>query len=195
MAWERERARFVAVCRRAFAAGMQISSGGNLSLRLDAERLLVKPSGRSLPELDAPDPLVTDLSGAVLEGSGRPTKEIASHLAIYRAASETGGVVHYHAPAATAFAVAGRELPLLTVHAKRKLGRVPVVGPAGEGDPELAAALGEAFGQGLAAALMLGHGLIAAGPTLEKAHETAELVEETARVALGAAVLESGGPA
>jgi L-fuculose-phosphate aldolase len=192
MDWQEERGRFIAVCRRAFATGMQLSSGGNLSLRLEGERLLVKPSGKSLWDVDETELLVTDLAGRVLAGQGKPTKEIASHLAVYKAAPDTGGIVHYHAPAATAFAVSGRKLPMLTVHARRKLREVPVVGPAGEGSAELAASLGDVFGRGLVAVLMLDHGLLAAGSTLEKAQEAAELVEESAKVALGAVLLKIG---
>lgn len=184
------RERVVAVGRRAFELGLQRSTGGNLSLRLDGERLLVKPSGFALLDLTPEALLVCDLDGRVLAGAGKPTKELASHLAVYTANPGVGAVVHYHPPYATAYAAARVPLPLLTVHAKRKLGAVPLVDPPGEGSPELAAALGGLFAGGEAkAALLAEHGVIAAGRDLDQAHNLAELVEESAQVAWLAARL------
>lgn len=182
----------VAVGRRAFAMGLQRSTGGNLSLRLDGERLLVKPSGFALLDLTPADLLLCDLRGLVLAGQGKPTKELASHLAIYAADPAVGAVVHYHSPYATAYAAARKPLPLLTVHARRKLGEVSLVDPPGEGSPELVAALGERFaGGGVKAALLAEHGVIAAGRDLDQAHNLAELVEESAQVAWLAAGLHN----
>lgn len=178
------RALFVSICRRSFDLGMQRSTGGNLSLRFPGDRLLVKPSGFSLYELTPEDLLVCSEQGDVLQGRGKPTKELGSHLAIYAARPDVGGIVHYHPPYATAFAVSGRALPLLTVHAARKLGRVPLVDPPGEGSPELARALAATFADtGVKAALLAQHGLIAAGKDLIQAQNLAELVEESAQVA------------
>ncbi len=185
---------FVATCRRAFLLGMQRSTGGNLSLRLGPDRLLVKPSGFSLYELAPEELLVCSLQGDVLEGSGKPTKELASHLAIYAARPDVGGIVHYHPPHATAFAVAGRPLSLLTVHAARKLGRVPLVEPPGEGSPELAQALTRTFRDGgVKAVLLARHGLMAVGRDLAQAQNLAELVEESAQVAILAHGLSGAG--
>jgi ribulose-5-phosphate 4-epimerase/fuculose-1-phosphate aldolase len=186
----RARERFVALGRRAFASGLQRSTGGNLSLRLDDRRLLVKPSGFALIDLAPADLLLCDIEGRVLAGAGKPTKELASHLAIYAANPEVGGVAHYHPPYATAYAAGRVPLPLPTVHAQRKLGRVPLVDPPGEGSPALAAALGRLFADGgVRAALLAEHGVIAAGRDLDQAHNLAELVEESAQVAWLAAGL------
>lgn len=177
------RRRFVAACRRAFSLGLQMSTGGNLSIRIDASIFLVKPSGRALCDLTAVDLLVCDEQGRVKGGTGKPSKEFNSHLAIYRVRPQTGAVVHYHPPYATAYAVAGRELPLRTVHARRTLHRVPLITPAGEGSPELSSALGQAFADpALRAVLMADHGIIAAGADIGEAQNLAELVEESARI-------------
>lgn len=182
---------FVEMCRRAFSLGMQIASGGNLSLRLGHDRFLVKPGGRSLGELGPEDLLVSNEAGEVVEGRGRPTRELASHMAVYRARPTMGAVVHYHSPFATAFAVSGRPLPLPTVHARRTLVEVPLVHPPGEGSPELALALENVFTRPEVRAVLLAeHGILAAGEDLRKAQNTAELVEESARIALLASLLE-----
>ncbi len=178
------RTEFIDICRRAFRLGMQVSTGGNISARLDEDRFLVKPSGISLHDLSAKDLLVTDRSGHMLEGKGNPTKELKSHLAIYQARKDLGAIVHYHSAYATSFAVLGRELPLLTVHAKRILKEVPIVPPADEGSEALAHSLKQAFSQpDVRAVLMTGHGIVAVGKGLLEAENIAELVEETAKIA------------
>ena len=189
---EQPRRDFVAACRRAFNLGLQMSTGGNISLRLDSGYLLVKPSGLSLCELEPDHLLVCDGEGRVVQGAGKPTKELRSHLAIYQARSEVGAVVHYHPPHATAYAVSRREIPLLTVHAKRILGRVPMVEAVGEGSEELAQAVGQTFAAPeVKAALLAEHGIIAVGENLRKAQNLAELVEECARVALLSGLLRT----
>lgn len=185
----------MAACRRAFNLGLQMSTGGNISLRLDSGYLLVKPSGLSLCELEPDHLLVCDDQGQVVQGAGKPTKELRSHLAIYEARPEVSAVVHYHPPHATAYAVSRREIPLLTVHAKRILGRVPLVEAVGEGSEELASAVGKTFASPeVKAALLAEHGIIAVGESLRKAQNLAELVEECARVALLSGLLGSIPP-
>ncbi|MCB2190035.1 MAG: class II aldolase/adducin family protein [Deltaproteobacteria bacterium] len=192
---EQPRRDFVAACQRAFSLGLQMSTGGNLSLRLDSGYLLVKPSGLSLCELEPDHLLVCDDQGRVVQGEGKPTKELRSHLAIYQAKPEAGAVVHYHPPHATAYAVSRRQIPLLTVHAKRILGRVPLVEAVGEGSEELASAVGEAFAAPqVKAALLAEHGIIAVGENLRQAQNLAELVEECARVALLSGLLRGLAP-
>jgi L-ribulose-5-phosphate 4-epimerase len=182
---------FIEMCQRAFSLGMQVAAGGNLSLRIGDDRYLIKPSGCSLRELGPEDLLVSDGSGRVVEGRGRPTRELPSHMAVYSARLSIRAVVHYHSPFATAFAVSGRPLPLSTVHARRTLVEVPLVHPPGEGSPELARALSEIFTRPQVAAVLLAqHGVLAAGEDLRQAQNLAELVEESARIALLACVLD-----
>ena len=192
---EQPRRDFVAACQRAFNLGLQMSTGGNLSLRLDTGYLLVKPSGLSLCELEPDDLLVCDDQGQVVQGADKPTKELRSHLAIYQARPEVGAVVHYHPPYSTAYAVSRRQIPLLTVHAKRILGHVPLVEAVGEGSEELASAVGKTFASPeVKAALLAEHGIIAVGQNLRQAQNLAELVEECARVALLSGLLRGLPP-
>jgi L-ribulose-5-phosphate 4-epimerase len=180
-----ERRQFREVCQRAFMVGMQVSTGGNLSIRVDDGMFLVKPSGISLFDLKEEDILLVDQNDQVAEGKGKPTKEWNSHLSIYQARQDVGGIVHYHAPFAAAHAVAGKEVPLLTVHAKRILEKVPLIGPAKEGSEELASMVRQAFSnETVKAALLSGHGIMAVGKNFLEAQNRAELLEETAKIAL-----------
>lgn len=181
----REREQFREVCQRAFMLGMQVSTGGNLSIRVDDGLFLVKPSGISLFDLKEEDVLLVNWNNQVVEGSGKPTKEWNSHFSIYQVRQDVGGIVHYHAPFAAAHAVAGKEVPLLTVHAKRILERVPLIGPAKEGSDELASMVREVFSEEtVKAALLSGHGIMAVGRNFLEAQNRAELLEETAKIAV-----------
>jgi L-ribulose-5-phosphate 4-epimerase len=189
------REEFIDICQRAFRLGMQVSTGGNISARLDDESFLVKPSGISLHDLSAEDLLVTDRSGHVLEGTGKPTKELKPHLAIYQARKDLKAIVHYHSPYATSFAVLGKQIPLLTVHSKRILNQIPIVPPAEEGSEHLTHSLREAFAEtDVRAALMAGHGIMAVGKGLREAQNIAELVEETAKIAFLSTLLSKNPP-
>lgn len=184
MSWPDEKTVFLRICRRAVETGMQVSTGGNLSMKLRDDLFLVKPSGISLYDLTEPDLLVANGAGETLEGSGKPTKEITTHLSIYRARADVGGVIHYHPPYATAYAVCARPIPLLTVHAKRILGIIPLIPPGGEGSESVAASVQEAFSDpAVKVVLLAGHGILVAGADLVQAQNFAELVEESAKIA------------
>ena len=119
-----------------------------------------------------------------MEGQAKPTKEVMTHLVIYEARPEVGGIVHYHPPYATSYAVRNLPLPLPTVHARRILRQVPLLPEYPEGSHELAQAVREAARDPEVSGLLLaGHGLLAMGPSLRQAQYTAELMEESARIA------------
>jgi L-ribulose-5-phosphate 4-epimerase len=184
ISWPQQRKEFLRVCRRAIEMGMQVSTGGNLSMRFPKDLFLVKPSGISLYDLGEQDLLITDALGETVEGSGKPTKEIGTHLSVYRARTDVGGIVHYHPPYATAYAVRGRPIPLLTVHAKRILGMIPVIPPGTEGSETVAASVKEAFSDpSVRVVLLASHGILAAGANLLQAQNLAELLEESAKIA------------
>ncbi len=182
--WPDERKALLRVCRRAVEIGMQVSTGGNLSAKLKNDLLLVKPSGKALYDLIAEDLIIVDGAGRILEGKGKPTKELGTHLSVYRVRHDVGGVVHYHPPYATAYAVCARTIPLLTVHAQRILGRLPVLPAGEEGSVTLGLAVEEVFSNpSIKAVLLAGHGVLAAGKNLTEAQNFAELVEESAKIA------------
>ena len=185
LSYSDERTEFIRICQRAFSLGMQFSSGGNLSLKLEGDTYLVKPSGFSLFDLDARQLLLTDKTGRVMSGKGNPTKEFASHVAIYETRVEIRAIVHYHPACATAFAVCNRTIPLLTVHAKRILKSLPLVPAGPEGGLQLSTSLKEIFAvPNVRGAVMSEHGIIAVGQNLKDAQNVAELIEESARIAL-----------
>jgi L-fuculose-phosphate aldolase len=97
-----------------------------------------------------------------------------------------GAVVHLHPPHATAFAVRGMELPLVTDGAMLNLKHVPVVGHAPSGSPELHRIVEDGLKKypDAKAILMERHGMFTMGPTLTVAFNLADLVEDTAKIAI-----------
>ena len=169
--------------QRAFQLGLQASTGGNISIRIGPGLFLTKPTGIGLAECLDSDLVLVDGQGHPLQGHAKPTKEVQVHLAIFRVRSDIRGIVHYHAPFATAYSVKGMTLPMPTVHARRILKAIPLIAEFPEGSPELAVAMARACEDlNVVGLLMANHGLMAIGPTLKQAQYAAELMEESARI-------------
>lgn len=99
--------------------GLVIFTWGNVS-GIDRERglVVIKPSGVSYEGMRAEDMVVVDMEGNRVEGKYKPSSDTATHLELYRAFPETGGVVHTHSTYATAWAQAGCDIPNIgTTHA------------------------------------------------------------------------------
>jgi len=124
--------------------GLVIFTWGNVS-GIDREKglMVIKPSGVSYDEMRAEDMVVVDVAtGKVVEGNLRPSSDTPTHLVIYRAFPEVGGVVHTHSTYATAWAQAGKDLPNIgTTHADYFHDAIPctpdMTAPEVEGDYEL----------------------------------------------------------
>jgi len=107
--------------------GLVLYTFGNAS-GIDRARglVVIKPSGVPYETMQASDLVVTDLSGKVVEGTLVPSSDLPTHLVLYRAFSEIGGVAHTHSRNATSWAQAGREIPCFgTTHADYFHGPVP----------------------------------------------------------------------
>lgn len=99
--------------------GLVIFTWGNVSA-IDRNKglVIIKPSGVSYDAMKPSDMVVVDLEGNVVEGDLNPSSDTPTHLALYRAWPEIGGVVHTHSTYATAWAQAGKDIPNIgTTHA------------------------------------------------------------------------------
>jgi L-ribulose-5-phosphate 4-epimerase len=184
--------------RRLSALGLAPLNFGNASA-FDPDRgiMAIKPSGVEYDRLSPADMVLVSLDGSTMEGSLRPSSDTPVHLEIYRAFTGLGGVVHTHSPHATAFAQAGRPIPVLgTTHADYFRGPVPItrsLTPAEIAGP-YEAGTGRVICEALAgldpneipAVLVRSHGPFAWGPTAAKAVENAWALELCARMASNA---------
>jgi L-fuculose-phosphate aldolase len=181
-----------------YERGFVPATDGNLSVRLDHNRILISPSNHCKGML-RPDALaITDLKGEMLAGRGGPSSEIGMHLAIFQRRSDVNAICHAHPPTATGFAAAGKALdkPLLT-EVIMTLGAVPLAGYAMPGTHEVADALTPLIDKH-DAVLLSNHGVVTYGPDLLTAFFRMETVEQLAKITLvtemlGKQSLLSGG--
>jgi L-ribulose-5-phosphate 4-epimerase len=99
--------------------GLVLSTFGNAS-GVDRKKslIVIKPSGVPYEKMKAADLVVTDLDGKLVEGKLRPSSDLPTHAALYRAFPGIGGIAHTHSEYATAWAQARRPIPCFgTTHA------------------------------------------------------------------------------
>ena len=108
--------------------GLVLYTFGNASgIDRSSGLVAIKPSGVPYETMKPSDLVVTDLDGKIVEGSLRPSSDLATHLHLYREFPSIGGVVHTHSEYATAWAQAGKAIPAYgTTHADYFYGPVPV---------------------------------------------------------------------
>jgi L-fuculose-phosphate aldolase len=170
--------------RLLYRLGYMPGTSGNLSVRLDASRLLVTPTGVSKFLLRPADMVIVDLAGKQLNGYRRMTSEVSMHLAVYRQRTDVTAVVHSHPPIATAFACVGRGLDeMLCQEAVMTLGVVPLATYAATGTEEVAASL-TPFIPDHDAILLANHGAVSYGRNLLEAFQRMETVEHLAHITL-----------
>lgn len=107
--------------------GLVTFTWGNVSA-IDTESglFVIKPSGVDYEKMTPADMVVMDLQGNKVEGDLRPSSDTPTHLELYKAFQEIGGIVHTHSSYATSWAQAGRSIPCYgTTHADYIYGEVP----------------------------------------------------------------------
>ena len=107
--------------------GLVTFTWGNVS-EIDRESglIVIKPSGVEYDEMKAEHMVVVDLDGNVVEGNLRPSSDTPTHIELYKAFPEIGGVIHTHSTWATSWAQAGRSIPAYgTTHADYFYGPIP----------------------------------------------------------------------
>lgn len=187
--------------------GLVLYTFGNVSgIDREGGRVVIKPSGVDYEKLTPGEMVVTDLAGRVVEGNLRPSVDLATHLALYHAFPEIGGVVHTHSEFATIFAQARQEIPALgTTHADYFHGPIPVTRElteqeiAGEYVANTGRVIAESFAgrdpMAIPAALVASHGPFAWGRTPDAAVYNAVVLEAVAKMAFHTLVLAPGtGP-
>src|SRR5919107_4773920 len=183
------RADIVEVGRRLYARGYTASNDGNISLRLDAGRLLMTPTsvckGFMSPEMMC----ITDLDGKKLGGERNPSSEMQMHLEVYQQRPDVNAVVHAHPPIATGFAVAG--IPLdraVLAEVVTTLGSVPIAEYATPSTKELPEAV-RRYVQAHDGMLLANHGALTLGKDLFAAYYKMETIEHFAKISLVARLL------
>lgn len=171
---------------RAYQLGLQTGNGGNLSCRVPAsDTIIIKGSGLSFGECTQDNFVLVTIDGEVMGGSGKPSRELLTHLCIYRLRPDIHGIFHTHSPWSIACADDSREIPLITGHAKAKLGPVPVLRSEDQATADFARAVEKLLTEKpkLRAFVQGGHGIFGLGEDITQAEHNVELVEETSQIA------------
>ena len=180
-------------------AGLVVLSFGNASGIDRAEGIMaIKPSGVDYATLRPEQIVLVSLEdGRVVDGTARPSSDTPTHLVLYAAFGNIGGLIHTHSVYASAWAQAAREIPCLgTTHADHFHGPVPVTRPltdeevAGEYERNTGLVIVERFREAgldpaeMPACLDVSHGPFVWGPSPEAALENAIGLEQVAEAAL-----------
>jgi L-ribulose-5-phosphate 4-epimerase len=176
--------------------GLVTFTWGNVS-GIDRARglVVIKPSGVDYEQMGVDDMVVLELEGKIVEGRLRPSSDTPSHLALYQAFPQIGGIVHTHSTHATAWAQAGRPIPAFgTTHADYFYGAVPCTRPLTreevEGEYELNTGkviidtIGDRNPLEMPGILISEHAPFAWGKTADDAVHNAVVLEEVAKLAL-----------
>lgn len=186
------------VCKaniRLKTSGLITLTWGNVS-EIDREQglVVIKPSGIPYDSMTPDDMVVVDLDGKVVEGKWNPSSDLPTHLELYKAFPEIGGITHTHSRWATIFSQAGYSIPALgTTHADTFYGDIPCTRKmteaeiAGEYEKETGKVICETFANvnpmDVPAVLVNSHGPFTWGKDADKSVENAIILEEVAMMA------------
>jgi len=175
--------------RRLWARGFVASNDGNISVRLDGDRILTTPTGVSKGFMTTDMMVITDRTGRKISGERNASSELKMHLAVYDLRPDVQAVVHSHPPLATGFAVAG--IPLdkaVLAEVICTLGCIPIADYATPSTAELPAAVAQ-YIKAHDGLLLANHGALTVGSDLFNAYYKMETVEHFAQISLVARTL------
>jgi len=184
---DRAKQELLTAAGRAYQIGIQTGNGGNLSCRVEGtDTIIIKPSGCSFGECTADNLVTVNLQGKQTAGPGLPSREVYTHLTIYRKRSDVLGIFHCHSPWAIAVAEFDTEIPCVTMHSQAKIGPIPVLNvPGGHADEAVKNAVNQLMNNNpeLKVFVQAQHGIFSLSKSIIIAEHNAELVEETAQIA------------
>jgi L-fuculose-phosphate aldolase len=184
----------VADCmNRLYRQGLTTTSGGNISLRISDDLILLTASATDKGNMRADEIAEIGMDGANHTPHLKPSIETSMHLEIYKSLPHVQAIVHAHPPTASTFVAARKSINTrLIAEAYAIIGEPQIAPYALMGSPELAEAVAGSFKKHTACVLMENHGVLCIGETLLQAFDRIEVLENTAKINLYAAQLGGG---
>ncbi len=179
----------------AYSTRLVSAAGGNISARC-GEDVLITGTNVSLRSMRPESLVLCDMAKNVIESpSGvRPSKELGLHIGVYKSRPEIRYVLHLHPTYSIIASLAGEKLHLYTESAKLKLKDVPVVPAGAPGSDDLAGKVVKTLSDApneIKAFLMEAHGVLVIGETMEDCFNQAELLEDSAKIAVFQSLMNS----
>jgi len=176
------RKQMVEVCVSASKKGLIPGSSGNVSVRIDDNKMLITATSQRYEGMKPKDLVLCDFDGNVLKGDKMPSSEWRMHAQIYKAYKSVNAVFHAHSPYATAFSLKEMDIPdELTEVLEYFGGTIKCTKYIKAGTEELGKEVVEKL-NGAKGCLIGKHGTVAIGENLEKAYSRSEYIENAAMV-------------
>lgn len=176
------RKKVIETARLMLKYGLTVGTWGNISIRHNEILVAITPSGVDYEAMIPEDVVIVDLSGKVIDGNLKPSSELPMHLAVYRERKDVQAIVHTHSPYASAFAVLGKEIPVVLAEMGSVIGGSIQVTPYSRpGTPDVGRDVVRCLRdrQGV---LIGNHGVVTIGATVDEALMAAMIVEDGARI-------------
>jgi len=181
---EKNKREIVKICHKIYDKGFVTATDGNVSVRLDGDRIMTTPSGLSKGDVTEESLIVTDMEGKKIAGEGKPSSEIRMHLQAYKDRPDIRAVIHAHPPISTAFSIAGLKMAQCVLpEVVLTMGSIPTTEyatPTTAEGPEVI----KPYIKEYDAMILDRHGTLTVGETLQKAFEKLEKIEHCAHITL-----------
>ena len=174
----------IEVGKELYQRGLIVGGDGNLSIRLEHDRILCTPKGVCKGKLFPEQVIMVDLKGNVLDGDYQPSSELKMHLEVYRQRHDVQAICHAHPPLATGFACAGLALDkAMLAEVILTMGYIPLASYATPSTDEVPLSIRELIKKH-DAVLLANHGVLTAAADLTTAFYRMETIEHFARISL-----------
>ncbi|MDI3472649.1 MAG: L-ribulose-5-phosphate 4-epimerase [Thermotogaceae bacterium] len=156
-------------------------TSGNVSLRVEGEKVIIKPSGVPYDRFKPEDLVIVNLEGNKIEGELKPSVDTATHLYIYRNLDWVNSIIHTHSTFVTVFAMMEKSIPVLcTAHADVFGAEIPLTEYAPVGSEAIGRATLNVLNKA-GVVILRKHGALILGKSLEDAIKKAIFMEEVAK--------------
>lgn len=175
---------------RLYAMGLTTTSGGNISLRISDDCMLLTPSATDKGNMSADQIAEIGFDGSNRTPHLKPSGETSMHLEIYKRRPDVSAIVHAHPPFASVFTAVDKPLNVrLIAESYAILGELATAPYALTGTQELADFVADSLPAGTSCVLMKNHGALTVGTTLLQAFDRMEVLENAAKINIYAAQL------
>jgi L-fuculose-phosphate aldolase len=176
------RKEIIEVGKRIYNRGYVASNDGNISARIDKNRILITPTGVSKGFMKPGDLIIVDVNGKKLSGTKNQSSESNMHLQIYKDRPDVMSVCHSHPPYSTGFAVAGIQMDkMILPEVIISLGKIPIVEYGATGTDELYEMISR-YIKDFDAFLLENHGALTVGNSVLNAYHKMETLEHAAMI-------------